>query len=139
MGSPFFRPVRRLPGTVPARFLHMPFHMAHIGLSASLLRHEQGYRGAGVSSYIQRLLHGLAQCAGDHAFTVFHSRAALPVDGALPPSLTMRPTAWPVRHAPLRLPGNVCSAEDLRAKARRVRILAAKAKPDLAVLIPNEP
>src|SRR5947208_501546 len=32
-----------------------------------------------------------------------------------------------------------CGGEDLRAKARRVSILAAKAKPDLAVLIPNEP
>ena len=39
----------------------------------------------------------------------------------------------------LRLWGIGCSGEDLRAEARRVRILAGKAKPDLAVLIPNEP
>jgi glycosyltransferase involved in cell wall biosynthesis len=94
--------------------------MAHLGLNASLLRREQGYRGAGVSSYILRLLRGLAQCAGDHTLTVLLSRAALPPDGALPPAFGLRSTAWPLRRAPLRL---LWEATALPLAARRLDLL----------------
>ncbi len=122
MGSPIICLACRLPVTVSARFVHLARHMVHIGLNATLLRREHGYRGAGVSSYIQRLLHGLARCGGDHTFTVFHSHADPALAAAHPPHLAWHATGWPVRQVPLRL---LWEATALPRAARRLDLLHA--------------
>lgn len=77
--------------------------MRSIGINAQLLTREHGYRGAGISSYLWRLLRGLAQCESGHTFTVYHADAVLPSPPAWPANMRAQATRWPMRHPLSRL------------------------------------
>ena len=96
--------------------------MLSIGLNAQLLTSEHGYRGAGISSYIWRLLQGLAHCETDHTFTIFHAQGVLPTLPDWPATMHAQPTRWPMRHAPTRM---LWEAVALPHAARHMALLHA--------------
>jgi glycosyltransferase involved in cell wall biosynthesis len=67
----------------------------HIAINAQLLNTDQSYRGAGVSTYSQNLLHALAKIQGDHRITAFVNDTAFTC-----PGLSLQQTRWPA-HRPL--------------------------------------
>jgi glycosyltransferase involved in cell wall biosynthesis len=77
--------------------------MLSVGINAQLLSFEHGYRGAGISSYLWRLLQGLAQCATTTECTVFARRQAVPSATVWPAWMRLQATDWPTRRAMVRL------------------------------------
>ncbi len=77
--------------------------MASIGVNAQLLSSEHGYRGAGISSYLWHLLHGLAHSGQDYRLRIFHgSDLAAEVRASLP-ALSWHAAPWPMRRKPTRV------------------------------------
>lgn len=71
--------------------------MASIGINAQLLSSEQGFRGAGISSYLWHLVRGLAHCGQDHRLTIFRARDLAPALWGTLPALHWQAAPWPMR------------------------------------------
>src|SRR5262249_40287985 len=77
--------------------------MLSIGVNAQLLGSEHGYRNAGVSSYIWRLLHALARHESDAQFSIYHPSDASITSLDASATFTFHPAPWPMRRAPTRI------------------------------------
>jgi glycosyltransferase involved in cell wall biosynthesis len=70
----------------------------HVGLNAQLLSLDHTYRGAGINTYINCLLHALGQIDSPHHFTVFLSERRFRSE-----RLALRHTAWPMQRPWVRI------------------------------------
>jgi glycosyltransferase involved in cell wall biosynthesis len=76
----------------------------HIAINAHLLAHTQSFRRAGVSFYIEQLLHHLADADTHHRYTVYTTRGLDAAELGLPARFRVRPSRLPTINPRVRIP-----------------------------------
>lgn len=76
----------------------------HIAINAHLLAHTTSFRRAGVSNYVEALLHHLGQIDHENRYTVYTTRGLNATALGLPPNFRVRPSLLPTINPRVRIP-----------------------------------
>lgn len=76
----------------------------HIAFNAHLLAHTRSFRRAGVSHYIEQLLHHLAQIDHTNRYHIYTTRGLTVQDLNLPANFTVHPNMFPTINPRVRIP-----------------------------------
>jgi glycosyltransferase involved in cell wall biosynthesis len=76
----------------------------HIAINAHLLAHTRTFRRAGVSNYVEALLHGLGAIDRQNRYSVYTTRGLGARALGLPPNFRVRPSRLPTINPRVRIP-----------------------------------
>lgn len=97
----------RKPGACKARHNEMRSESAfrmHIAINAHLLAHTRTFRRAGVSHYVEQLIHHLARIDQANRYTIYTTRGLGACELGLPPHFAVCPSRMPTINPRVRIP-----------------------------------